>query len=432
MTKHEKLLNYIKDLKVGDKISVRQLASKLQVSEGTAYRAIKDAERDGYVCTMPRVGTVRIEKKEDSTIEQLTFAEVVNIVDGSIMGGKDGLHNPLNKFLIGAMEVENMKPYIEAGSLLIVGNRRKAQKLALKYGAAVLITGGFKAEEDVIKLADNLKIPLISSAYDTFTVATLINQALNKRLVKKDIVQVKDVMVKKPYYLEQNQTIEDWGRLYKTTGHSKFPVTDSEGRVVGIVTTKDTAKMDNEVSIFEIMSKDPIVVSKATPVAHVAHLMVWEGIEIIPVVENKKLVGIITRQDAIKALHHMSYQPQIGQTIDGLIMNQFTPTKTETGMKLEGTINPVMLNPFGVASCGVLTTVMANAGIEAFRLQENMETVPDSFTVYFTRPIQLEQEIEVKADIIDVGRKSGKAEISLSHKGKLVAMSLISVRAIDR
>ena len=88
MTKHAKIISHIKKLKVGTKISVRQLASELSVSEGTAYRAIKDAQLGGYVCTVPRVGTIRIEKKTDETIEKLSFAEVVNIVDGSVLGGK--------------------------------------------------------------------------------------------------------------------------------------------------------------------------------------------------------------------------------------------------------------------------------------------------------------------------------------------------------
>lgn len=48
-TKHEQILLYIDELPVGEKISVRQIAKAMSVSEGTAYRAIKDAENKGYV-----------------------------------------------------------------------------------------------------------------------------------------------------------------------------------------------------------------------------------------------------------------------------------------------------------------------------------------------------------------------------------------------
>ena len=182
----------------------------MRVSEGTAYRAIKDAQLAGYVYTMPRIGTIRIEKKTDEAIENLSFAEVVNIVEGSVLGGKSGLHKPLNKFLIGAMEVKEMNKYIEPESLLIVGNRKDAQILALKLGAAVLVTGGFDVDDEVVKLANDIDMPLLSSSYDTFTVATIINRALSKRLVRKDVVRVKDAMVKEPDYLGIDATVGDW------------------------------------------------------------------------------------------------------------------------------------------------------------------------------------------------------------------------------
>lgn len=432
MTKHEQIINHIKNLKVGSRISVRQLAQELEVSEGTAYRAIKDAQLEGFVCTMPRIGTVRIEKKTDEAIEKLTFAEVVNIVEGSILGGRAGLHKPLNKFLIGAMEVKEMAEYIEPESLLIVGNRKDAQMLALKMGAAVLVTGGFDVDEEVVKLADRVNMPLISSSYDTFTVATCINRALYKLLVRKDVIRVKDAMVKDPDYLDMNATVGDWRRLLKLTHHSKFPVVDEEKRVVGIATTNDIAGLQDDILIKDVMSKNPIVVGRDTPVAHAAHVMVWEGIELIPVVEDKKLIGVITRQDAIKALQNLSFQPQIGETVDGIIMSRFSLSKTENGVRMKGKTGPIMLNPYGVASCGALMTVMTNAGFEAFRSQKRMETVLDSFTVYFSKPVELEEEIEVTADIIDMGRKSGKAEVNVYHRGKLVAKALISVKVIDR
>ncbi len=64
-TKHNQILEHINNLPVGHKISVRQIAKDLGVSEGTAYRAIKDAENKGYVSTIERVGTIRIEQKEE-------------------------------------------------------------------------------------------------------------------------------------------------------------------------------------------------------------------------------------------------------------------------------------------------------------------------------------------------------------------------------
>lgn len=51
------------------------------------------------------------------------------------------------------------------------------------------------------------------------------------------------------------------------------------------------------------MTKQPITVSPNTSVASAAHIMIWEGIELLPVVnEQHRLQGIISRQDVLKAL----------------------------------------------------------------------------------------------------------------------------------
>lgn len=204
-TKHDQILKHIEELPIGDRISVRSIAKSLSVSEGTAYRAIKDAENIGLVSTIQRVGTIRIERKLKKHIEKLTFGEVVRIIEGDVLGGSSGLDKVLNKFVIGAMTETAMTRYITPGSLMIVGNRQGVQKLALENGAAVLITGGFETSEEIAQLADRLGMPVLRTTYDTFTVATMINRALSDQLIKKDILLVSDIYTA----LEKNQLFVD-------------------------------------------------------------------------------------------------------------------------------------------------------------------------------------------------------------------------------
>lgn len=133
------------------------------------------------------MGTIRIERKLKKHIERLTFGEVVRIIEGDVLGGANGLEKDLNKFVIGAMTEEAMQRYITPGSLMIVGNRLDAQKLALKEGAPVLITGGFDTSQEIRALADQLALPILRTTYDTFTVASMINRAMSDQLIKKKI-----------------------------------------------------------------------------------------------------------------------------------------------------------------------------------------------------------------------------------------------------
>ncbi len=90
--------------------------------------------------------------------------------------------------------MNTISKYIRPGYLLIVGNREEAQELALENEAAVLITGGFDCSEKIKALANEKGIPVLSSTYDTFTVASMINKAIYESMVKKEIILVEDVM----------------------------------------------------------------------------------------------------------------------------------------------------------------------------------------------------------------------------------------------
>ncbi|WP_251460455.1 CBS domain-containing protein [Weizmannia agrestimuris] len=436
-TKHEQILQYINELPVGEKISVRQIAKALNVSEGTAYRAIKDAEIKGYVSTIERVGTIRIEQKKKENIEKLTFSEVVNIIDGQVLGGKSGLYKTLTKFVIGAMELEAMSKYTDPGSLLIVGNRTDAHELALRSGAAVLITGGFDTKDYVKKIADEKALPIISTSYDTFTVATMINRAVYDQLIKKEIILVEDILtpIEKTAYLNTTDTVQDWYRKKRETGHSRFPVVDRNLKVAGIITSKDVMETDTHLSIEKVMTKNPITVSEKTSVTSVAHMMVWEGIEILPVTDDfNRLRGIVSRQDVLKELQMTQRQPQVGETIDNIVTTQLdaSSAKTEDPDDYQFEVTPQMTNPLGTISYGVFTTLVHETTNRFLRSRKKGEMIIESLTVYFIKPVQLESMIRIVPKILDSGRKFAKIDVEVFNQGSLVGKALLMCQLIER
>jgi predicted transcriptional regulator len=434
-TKHEQILKYIESLEVGHKISVRQIAKELNVSDGTAYRAIKDAELKGLVHAIERVGTVRIEKKQRSDIEKLTFAEVVNIVDGSVLGGRSGLHKTLNRMVIGAMKLEAMMRYVEPGNLLIVGNRDNVHRVSLERGSAVLITGGFDATDEVKRLADKLELPVISSSYDTFTVATMINRAIYDRLIKKEILMVEDVIKtsNRPVYLRVDDTISRFHELLRETSHSRYPVTDDKDRVVGMVTAKDVMGFPPDEKIEKVMTKNPITVNLKTSLASAAHEMVWEGIELLPVVDDyRKIIGVISREDVIKSLHYMQKQPQVGETIQELSFRGFSEEGTNGETVFSGQITPQMTDSLGMLSTGVCTTLMTEAAIRALRRKRRGDLTIQNVTLYFLKPVQIESNVKIQPKILDLGRKQAKMDVEMILDQQVVAKALITAHAIDR
>lgn len=430
MTKHEEILRFIRNLEIGAKVSVRSVAASLNVSEGTAYRAIKEAENCGLVSTVPRVGTVRIKKIEKKNIETLTYGEVINIVDGVALGGKEGLYKTLNKFIIGAMTIDAMEKYMSPGSLIIVGNREEVFRFAIEKGCAVLITGGFGCPDDVKELANENKLPIISSSYDTFTIATLINKAISERLIKKDIVLVEDIMNPTPCYLHMGDTVREWKDIMSSTGYSKFPVLDDRGRLAGVVTTKDfTNNVKDSDTLCKIMTRGPVTVSKKASIAHAANIMVWGSLELIPVVDNKKLVGIISRGDVLKALQHISRQPHVSETFEDMIMENFTLGAEDDGIIFSGRIVPEMYNPVGTASMNALTMLMSMVCTLALTQKNHLNVFIDSFTIYNMKPVQVDNIISVHAKVMDSGRNFAKVDgVMFDDNGEMCSKCMLSAK----
>ncbi len=432
VTKHEQIIRHIISLEVGEKISVRQIAKDLSVSDGTAYRAIKEAENQGLVSTIERVGTVRIELKEKEQFKHLTFAEVINVVDGQVLGGKNGLHKTLNKFVIGAMQLEAMMRYTEADSLLIVGNRVKAHELALTAGAAVLITGGFDTTDEIKKLADEKNLPIMSTTYDTFTVAEMINRAIYDQLIKKEIVFVNDIYT--PYdevhHLYNKDTISDWYKLNELTTHTRYPVIDDRGRVTGMVTSKDVVNQSDSVLIEKVMTKNPYAAQGNTSLAYIAHLMVWEGIEVVPVVNpSNELEGLVSRQDVLKALNEVQRQPQVGETIHDIIARSLDSVD-ETVFQTE--VTPQMTNELGTLSNGVLTTLVSEASARLLIQLKKGKMVVESLNIYFVEPVQMDSKLVIKPELLDAGRLYAKINVDVYNGKKLVGKSMLMAQLMDR
>jgi predicted transcriptional regulator len=435
LTKHEQLLQYIRELPIGTKVPVRQMAKDRGVSEGTAYRALKEAEQLGLVSTKERIGTVRVDKKRRSHPEQLTFAEVLEIVQGSLLGGDEGLDKTLHKLVIGAMELDEMIGYIDAGSLLIVGNRQNAHRIALEQGAGVLVTGGFGTSEEVRQLANARKLPILNCRHDTFTVASMINRAMYDRLIKRKIMIIADLLEPsgKAGSLKQSSSVADFMKLSLETGSSRFPITDEWNRVVGMITAKDTAGSQADQSLDKLMTRRPMTVTLNTPVASAAHRMVSEGIELLPVVDRqRKLVGAIHRGEVLRAMQYANRPAHLGETFDALMWGGFSEQRDEQNrLYYSGLATPQMSGPLGTISEGVLTSLMQQAASRAVEELRKREYVLDNMTTYFLRTVPVDAGISIVPNIIEASRRYVKVEVEALLDGEVVAKAMLTAQTID-
>ena len=112
-----------------------------------------------------------------------------------------------------------------------------------------------------------------------------------------------DVMESRVESLPTDLTMEELLQAMSRSHHRGFPVVE-EGRLVGIVTQSDldnSGKTHQQIELRDIMTPQPITVTPTAPLTDVLYLLNRYKLSRLPVVESNKLVGIITRSDIINA-----------------------------------------------------------------------------------------------------------------------------------
>jgi CBS domain-containing protein len=133
------------------------------------------------------------------------------------------------------------------------------------------------------------------------------------------LLLVRDVMVTDVVTIEPTVDVRRAVKVMNDFGIGCLIVVDS-GRVVGILTERDIlkrivdeGKKPEETTVGDIMSKPPITISPDADLETAIKVMFKNKIKKLPVVENGKLVGIVTFTDLVRA------QPALIQTIKRLM-----------------------------------------------------------------------------------------------------------------
>jgi len=110
-----------------------------------------------------------------------------------------------------------------------------------------------------------------------------------------------DIMTKKVITVSPTTSVKDLAKALTKYKISGMPVADKNGKLIGIVSRTDlVAKSGAKVK--DIMSKDTISVDEETPVEEIANLLTTHKINRVPVMRGKKLVGIVSRADIVRAI----------------------------------------------------------------------------------------------------------------------------------
>ena len=148
------------------------------------------------------------------------------------------------------------------------------------------------------------------------------------------MLTVKEIMTREVCTVHEETDLKELAALFVEHNYKTLPVVDSAGKLVGVVSQTDLIEQDKSlhiptvISLFDwviylesdkkfekelkkvtgqtvgdICTEDVLTVTPGDPVSRAADIMTGQRVNAVPVVDGKKLVGIISRIDLIRTMN---------------------------------------------------------------------------------------------------------------------------------
>ena len=152
---------------------------------------------------------------------------IIDVLNAELISGSQEDFHTSGKVVIAAMTPDEMKPFVEPGDIILVGNREDSQQEAVSLGAnCIVLTCNAKMNKNVLDNAKDKKCIVISTAFDTFTAARLINQSVPIGFImsRENIVN-----------FNVHDFIDDIKDKMLKTRFRSYPVVDSGNMIRGFI-----------------------------------------------------------------------------------------------------------------------------------------------------------------------------------------------------
>lgn len=137
-------------------------------------------------------------------------------------------------------------------------------------------------------------------------------------------MKVEDVMTTNVITITADQSKQQAARLLSHHRISGLPVVNENHLVVGVVTEYDVISKQGP-TVGDIMSRGVISVTPDTALEEVSHLLVHERIKRLPVLDQGKLVGIVSRADLVREVATRWVCPVCGEVMHSEVPPQHCP-----------------------------------------------------------------------------------------------------------
>ena len=166
------------------------------------------------------------------------YSNIIDTLKGRLIYGNAHAYFVKGSVVIASNNRESLQDDIKVDDLVIVGNITERQIICINLGCSCLVVcGSTEVAPEVEKLAQEHQCVVITTEYDTFTVARLIHQSMPIRefMKKDDIVS-----------FELDDYVDEVREVMKNVRHRDFPILDENCHYVGMMSRRLLLKMQKK------------------------------------------------------------------------------------------------------------------------------------------------------------------------------------------
>ena len=222
-------LNFDNIAPVSPEISLRMALNLMNKNNVNSLPVIDENEQLVGIVTVSDIVQSYIDVW-DSSILGKSGTSIDNIIDtlsADAIVIPDKTKSFDGKLLVLAMEPNSLIEYIEDNDIVICGDRKDIQEVAINSNISLMIvTGNGRLDEKLISLAKKKDITIISTPHDTFTASRLITQSLPI----KHVMTTEDLVV-----FSLDDLVDDVKVQMSQTRYRSYPVINHENKVIGSI-----------------------------------------------------------------------------------------------------------------------------------------------------------------------------------------------------
>lgn len=164
-------------------------------------------------------------------------------------------------------------------------------------------TGARAAEESVLLLLPGTEFRRLIASFPAFERFFNRGRGAEPRPGDLTTQKIADLMARDPVTCTPDTPAAEAARMMRKARVSSLGVTGPDGRLVGIVTTRDLTNRllaegrDPATPVGEVMTPDPVALPPTALGSDILHLMLERGIGHLPVTEAGRIVGMVTQTD---------------------------------------------------------------------------------------------------------------------------------------